>query len=172
MSWCLCGEIEGGSVDRQTILDLLQRSADDLQRYTNEIPAERLRWHEDGEWSAHETLSHLCDVERQVYLARMQRVAAEDRPILQWFDEQAWHQEHYDPNRSVADMLADFSEARRQEIALLESHSDWSRWGLHEKLQKRYSLAFIAHSAFRHTWEHLNQIANTQIAYELAHQEG
>ena len=157
-------------MDRQTTLDLLQGSSDDLRRYVSEIPAERLHWHEDGEWSAHETLWHIVDVERNVYLVRLTRVANEDRPLLKYYDEKVAHREHYQPDRSVAELLADFNDARRQEIALLQSQPDWSRWGLHEKLQKRYSLDFIAHSAFRHTWEHLNQIANTQIAYELAYQ--
>ena len=159
-------------MDRKTILDWLRRTAEDLQRYTKEIPADRLRWHEDGEWSAHETLSHLCDVERHVYLLRMQRVATEDHPTLKNFDEKAWHQEHYDPRRPVSELLADFADARGHEIALLEAQPDWSRWGTHETLRKRYSLALLGHYAFRHTWEHLNQIANTQIAYELAYQEG
>ncbi len=158
-------------MNRQTVLDLLRRSADDLARYMNEIPPERLHWREGDEWSAHETLAHLCEIERHVFLLRMQRVVSERQPLLKYFDEQAWHREHYDPGRSVAALLTDFADARRQQIELLEAQPDWSGWGLHEKLQKRYSLEFIAHYAFRHTWEHLNQIANTQIAYELAHQE-
>jgi hypothetical protein len=159
-------------MDRHIVLDLLRRSADDLQRYVNEISADSLHWHEDGEWSAHETLSHIAAIERQVFLVRLTRAAHDDRPTLMWFDEVAWHREHYDPKQSLADMLADFGDARRQEIALLEAQPDWSRWGVHEKSRKRYSLAFQAQYALHHTWEHLNQIANTQIAYELAHQAG
>lgn len=159
-------------MERQTILDLLRRTAEDVQRYVNEIPAERLHWHEEGEWSAHETLSHVGSVERHVFLARMQLVIKEEHPTLRYFDEKAWHDAHYTPKQPLSEMLADFAEARRQEIALLEAQPDWERWGLHEMLQKRYSLEFMAHYAFRHTWEHLNQIASTQVAYELAYQEG
>ena len=159
-------------MERQTILDMLRRTAQDVQRYVNEIPVERLHWHEPGEWSAHETLAHIVDVERHVYLHRMQRVVEEDHPTLKYFDEKAWHDAHYDPKRPVAEMLSDFANARAQEITLLESQPDWERWGLHEQLKKRYSLGFMAHFAFRHNWEHLNQIGGTQIAYELAHQEG
>jgi hypothetical protein len=161
-----------GIMDRTTILDMLRRTNDDLQRYVSEIPAGQLHWHEEGEWSAHETLAHVVDVERQVYLHRMQRVVEQDHPALKYFDEKAWHDAHYDPQRPVVEMLADFADARAQEIALLETQPDWSKWGLHEVLRKRYSLEFMAHYAFRHTWEHLNQIGGTQIAYELAHQEG
>jgi len=157
-------------MNRQTTLDLLRRTTEDLQRYMNEIPADRLHWREGNEWSAHETLAHLCETERHVFLLRMQRVASEHQPLLKYFDEQAWHREHYDPSQPVSELLTDFADARRQEIALLESQPDWDRWGLHEKLQKRMSVAFIGRYAVRHTWEHLNQIASTQAAYELAHQ--
>ena len=159
-------------MNRATTLDLLRRTTEDLQRYMNEIPPERLHWHEAGEWSAHETLAHSCEIERHVVLLRMQRVTNEHQPLLKYFDEQAWHREHYDAEQPVAEMLSDFGDARRQQIQLLEAQSDWSRWGLHETLQKRMSLAFIGRYAVRHTWEHLNQIASTQAAYELAHQEG
>ena len=157
-------------MNHQTTLDLLRRTNEDLQRYMSEIPADRLHWHEADEWSAHETLAHIGEIERHVFLVRMQRVASEDRPLLKYFDEQAWHREHYDPGQPVSELLADLADARRQEIALLEAQPDWERWGLHEKLQKRMSLAFIGRYAVRHTWEHLNQIASTQAAYELAHQ--
>ena len=159
-------------MDRKTILDMLRRTTEDVQRYVNEIPAERLHWHEPGEWSAHETLAHVCTVERNVFLARMQRVIKEEHPTLRYFDEKVWHDAHYTPEQPLSEMLADFAGARAQEIALLEAQPDWSRWGLHEMLRKRYSLEFMAHYAFRHTWEHLNQIASTQVAYELAYQDG
>ncbi|HEY4688425.1 MAG TPA: DinB family protein [Anaerolineae bacterium] len=157
-------------MNRQTMLDLLRRSGDDLKRYVSEIPPDRLHWHVDNEWSAHETLAHVCEIERHVFIVRMQRVAAEHQPLLKYFDEAAWHGEHYDPTQPVADLLADFTGVRGREIALLEAQPDWSRWGLHEKAQKRYSLEFIALYALHHTWEHLNQIANTQLEYELAQQ--
>lgn len=157
-------------MNRQTVLDLLRRSGEDLKRYMSEVSPDRLHWHVDNEWSAHETLAHLCEIERHVFLLRMQRVVREQQPLLKYFDEQTWHREHYDAAAPVASLLADFADARAREIELLEAQPDWSRWGLHKKLQKRYSLEFIAHYAFRHTWEHLNQIANTQIGYELAQQ--
>ena len=159
-------------MNRQTTLDLLRRGEEDLRRYMNEIPADRLHWHEPGEWSAHETLAHIAEIERHVFIVRMQRVVDDDRPILKWFDELAWHREHYDAAQPVADLLADFAGTRQQEIHLLETQPDWGRWGIHERSQKRYSLDFLSQYALHHTWEHLNQIANTQIAYELTHQEG
>ncbi|HJW83107.1 MAG TPA: hypothetical protein VJ754_02270, partial [Anaerolineae bacterium] len=70
----------------------------------------------------------------------------------------------------AAELLADFAEARRDMIAAIEAELDWSRAGFHEGWQKRYSIALLAEYTIHHTWEHLNQIANTQIAYELAQQ--
>ena len=157
-------------MNRLTGLDLLRRSGEDLQRYVREIPAERLHWHEEGEWSAHETLGHICETEREVFLLRAKRLTAEHNPSLKNFDGEAWHAQHYDPQRPVAELLADFAEARREMIAAIEVEPDWSRDGFHEGWQKRYGIALLAEYTIHHTWEHLNQIANTQIAYELAQQ--
>ncbi|HLF24751.1 MAG TPA: DinB family protein [Anaerolineae bacterium] len=157
-------------MNRQTVLDLLQRSADDLQRYVSEIPADRLHWREPGEWSAHETLAHVCEVEREAFLPRAKRITTEHEPRLPNFESDAWHTAHYDPGRPLAELLADFAEARRQEIELLAAAPDWSKWGFHEGMQKRYSLNYLAQYALAHTWEHLHQIAGTQKAYELERQ--
>ena len=157
-------------MNRLTGLDLLRRSGEDLQRYVREIPAERLHWHEEGEWSAHETLGHICETEREVFLLRAKRLTAEHNPSLKNFDGETWHAQHYDPQRPVTELLADFAEARREMIAAIEVEPDWSRDGFHEGWQKRYGIALLAEYTIHHTWEHLNQIANTQIAYELAQQ--
>ena len=157
-------------MNRQTGLDLLRRSAEDLQRYVGEIPADRLHWHEEKEWSAHETLAHICETEREAFLRRAKRLTSEHEPSLENFDGEAWHTEHYNPQQPLAELLVDFADARGEMIKALEGEADWSRDGFHEGWQKRYSIALLAEYTIRHTWEHLNQIANTQIAYELAHQ--
>jgi len=159
-------------MNRQTALDLLRRSVDDLQRYVSEIPGDRLHWHTDNEWSAHETLAHLCETEREAFLLRAKQLTGEHNPGLKNFDGETWHAEHYNPQQPLAEMLADFVDARREMIKLLESESDWSRSGFHEGWQKRYSIAFLAEYTVHHTWEHLNQISVTQIDYELAHAPG
>jgi hypothetical protein len=150
----------------------MQRSTEDLMRYLQEVPDERMHWHTDGEWSAHETLWHVVDVERNVYLLRLTRVVMEDQPTLKYYDEKVAHREGYKPDLAAAELLTEFVDSRRQEIELLRAQPDWDRWGLHETLHKRMSLEFLAHQAMRHTWEHMNQIANTQLDYALAHQEG
>lgn len=158
-------------MERQTGLDMLQRSLDDLKRYVMEAPADQLHWHEGNEWSVHETMAHLCEIEQNVFLVRIQRVASEDKPALAYFDEAAWHKAHYKPDQPVGQMLTDFTYARQKIIDALKSQSDWNRWGLHEKLKKQMSLAYLAHVAIRHTWEHMNQMANTLLACELARQK-
>ena len=157
-------------MDRTTTLELLQRSADDLEKLVQAIPADQLHWHEDNEWSAHETLSHVAEIERNVFLVRIHRVTNEDQPLLKYFDEIGWHQAHYDPGRPSADLLADFVNARQQEIDRLRGAADWTRWGWHETIQKRHTLDYLARYALNHTWEHLNQIATTQLHCELAKQ--
>jgi len=158
-------------MERQTTLEMLQRSLDDLKRYVAETPNDALHWREGKEWSVHETMAHLAEVEQNVYLVRIQQVASDDKPTLRYFDEEAWHQAHYKPELAAAQLLTDFAYARQQMLDVLRSHADWTRWGLHERQKKQMSLAYLAHSAVRHTWEHLDQMAKAVLAWELARQK-
>jgi hypothetical protein len=157
-------------MDHQSILEMLNHSAGDLKRVMESIPTDWLHWHEEHEWSPHETLGHVVESERQVDLVRIRRIAEEDRPVLKYFDEVAWHQTHYDPQQSIDMLLKDYLDARREEIEILRAQADWARWGLHATVQKRYSLDFQARHALNHTWEHLNQIETTLLHCELAKQ--
>lgn len=134
------------------------------------ISADWLHWHEENEWSPHETLGHIVQTERQVDLLRIRRIAEEDQPLLKYFDEVAWHQAHYDPQHSIDVMLKDYLDARREEIEILRAQADWTRGGRHETVKKYYSLDFMARHALNHTWEHLNQIETTLLHCELAKQ--
>jgi hypothetical protein len=152
-------------LDRHTTLRLLRRTAHDLAHEVGLTPPEAAVWRPaEGEWSVHETLTHLRDVERLVFLPRLQRVTAEDRPYLPYFDEVAYHKEHWSPDEPLADLLAGFVHDRAAECELLEQAADWERLGVHQT-RGPVSLAWLAEYAIGHTWEHLSQIMRVRLAY-------
>lgn len=151
--------------DRHTTLRLLRRSAHDLAREIEAVPPEAALWRPaEGEWSVHETLTHLWIAERLIFLPRLQRVAAEDRPALALVDEAAHHKQLWRAETPLASLLADFVADRAQEVALLEQAADWSRVGVHET-RGPVSLAWLAEYTVAHTWEHLAQIMRARLAY-------
>ena len=111
------------------------------------------------EWSIHEHVAHLRDMEQQVYL-----------PLLRWatvpemldpldYSRKAWHQHRYDPNEQLSSILADIYRIRDEELAIFEEMSDqiWerlredSRWG-------PISCQWLAELMYRHALDHLQGI--------------
>ena len=62
----------------------------------------------------------LCDLDRVLFLPRLRRIAAEERPAFEAFDPQAWERERDHRARDFAADLAGFAEARAETIAFLQ----------------------------------------------------
>lgn len=153
-------------LERQTTLRLLRRSAHDLAGEIAQTPAAAGLWRPaESEWSVHETLTHLRDAERQIFLPRLRRVCAQQQPDLPAFDEGAYHKAHWDPAEPLDQILADFLADRGAEVALLEAAADWGRLGRHQT-RGPVSLAWLAEYALGHTWEHLAQIMRVRLSRE------
>src|SRR6185436_7355975 len=91
------------------LLRVLRAQSHQLSHEINRLPAESVLWRLTAEeWSVHECLSHVRDVERQVFLPRLTRVVKEDNPTLAWFDEQAYHRDHWNSAEPIQNILADF----------------------------------------------------------------
>jgi hypothetical protein len=154
--------------DRETTLELLRRSSEDLARETAQMPDAGARWRpKEGEWSVHECLAHLRDIEQQVFLERIRRMVREDRPRLEVFDEVAYHRDHYNPDEPIERLLADFAAARAEIVSLLAGASDWTRGGAHAT-RGPITMEWQADYALGHTWEHMSQMLRVRLAYELA----
>jgi len=143
-------------------LRLLRAQAHQLSHELALMPAEAMLWKPaPEEWSVHECLTHLRDIERQVFLVRITRVIKEDTPHLPFFDEAAYHKEHWNPDEPIQNILADFVAARAAEVSLLES-ADWSRTGVHAT-RGPISLGWLADYTAGHSWEHLSQIMRVRL---------
>lgn len=86
-----------------------------------------------AEWSIVEIICHMRDVEREVFLPRLQKIVKEDNPFLSGQDTDRWAEErdYILQNGQVA--LDDFLATRLELLALLESLSldDWDRRARH-----------------------------------------
>ena len=154
--------------DKPTTLRLLQQSADDLAREVAQTPPEARMWRaKEGEWSVQECLAHLRDVERLVFLERVRRILAEERPLLPNFDETTYHREHWNPDEPADAILADYASARKEMVELASAAPDWTRGGVHE-MRGPITLAWQIDYALGHTWEHLSQILRVRLARELS----
>ena len=115
---------------------------------------------EEGGWSAHQVLVHMRDVEQLAFWPRVEDMLQHDQPDLQYFDEGAWMQEHYDEAEPVQAILADFEEARTKMLAAVETADPqgWSRTGRHPTQGLR-TVQWWFEYALSHTEDHLAQLS-------------
>ncbi len=74
-----------------------------------------------GEWSMKEVMAHLLKVERDLFLPRLKRLAAEDRPVFESFDPDAWARERDHRQGDFMDEWRQFAAVREETVALLRS---------------------------------------------------
>ena len=111
---------------------------------------------EAGGWNPHQVISHLRDVNEQVYLPRLHRIVDEDNPQFENFDVYAWMAAHYDPKEPIEKMLAEFTHQCIDTAEWLRHLplEVWSRPGTHPSYSTR-TLQWWAERALGHIEEHL-----------------
>ena len=120
---------------------------------------------QEGEWCLTEVMAHLLDLERAVFLPRLRRIAAEERPAFETFDPDAWARERDHRARDFAADLAAFTRARAETTAFLERlpRGAADRLGLSGHFGP-VTLAQYATHAADHDLEHLGQMRDCRAA--------
>jgi hypothetical protein len=112
----------------------------------------------EGEWTPAEILGHICDGAR-VWGGRMRRVAREEKPKLEAFDESmALRIAGYRWKR-LEPLLAEFRIVSDDTLAFLRglTPGDWTRVGRHPTLG-RVSLSDLARIEMEHERDHARQL--------------
>jgi uncharacterized damage-inducible protein DinB len=109
-----------------------------------------------GKWSAREIVCHLADCEA-VFAFRLRQTLAEDRHVIQPFDQEAWAKRY--ANYSVEAALATFSALRQWNLVLVRSFSaaDLARPVNHPE-RGEMTLETIVETMGGHDRNHLKQI--------------
>jgi hypothetical protein len=111
------------------------------------------------EWSIHEHLAHLRDMEQEVYL-----------PLLRWatvpemldpldYNRRDWHQHRYNPEEPLSRIMDDVQRMRDEELLIFREMTDgtWmrmrndTRWG-------PLTCQWIAELMYRHVLDHMQGI--------------
>jgi carbonic anhydrase/acetyltransferase-like protein (isoleucine patch superfamily) len=113
-----------------------------------------------GRWSALESLCHLRDADRDVFLPRLGRMLAERNPELPDVDMTGWESARAYNEQSPAAVLEEWVAARRALLAGLAplTRADWVRVGIHA-LRGPYALAEMVRHWGDHDLSHRRQIA-------------
>jgi hypothetical protein len=112
----------------------------------------------DG-WNTHQVIAHMRDVNQQVYLPRLRRIVAEDDPVFENFDGEAWMASHYQPQEPILEMTAAFAGQCRSSAVWLAGLplEAWNRPGSHPLIGK-HTLQWWTERTLAHISEHLAQL--------------
>jgi len=92
--------------------------------FFNSIPEEKThQGYETGKWSIKEVLQHLIDSER-VFMYRCFRIARRDDTLLAGFDQNIYNDPAGANEKSLAELIAEFSTVRNSSIMFLNSVTD------------------------------------------------
>jgi uncharacterized damage-inducible protein DinB len=108
-----------------------------------------------GQWSPSELVAHLLDSDL-VIADRMKRVLAEQDPVLQAFDENAWLERLDSRSMPIDEAVALFTANRRWMTRIFEkcSEADFARSGQHTEAGRK-TLAELLATAVSHLDHHL-----------------
>jgi uncharacterized damage-inducible protein DinB len=108
-----------------------------------------------GDWSIAELVAHLLDTDL-VLTERMKRVLAEDDPVLQAFDENAWAARLDYQSMSVEEAVNLLTANRRWMAQILRrrDEADFARTGRHSE-KGRQTLAEVLSTVVNHLDHHL-----------------
>jgi hypothetical protein len=104
-----------------------------LHRLTDDLTPEQCRaLPAAGEWSIVEIAGHLID-KTEVWGERFRRIAREDRPVLEAFDQDAWVSERGYASAALPELLATLERLCATLAADLRAlpDSSWARQGTH-----------------------------------------
>jgi len=120
-----------------------------------------------GKWSMVHVVRHLADSEL-VWGYRLRRIAAEDRPAIQGYDQDRWADGLHYENADVAESLEELRALRRGHVRLIRSLSpaDRKRFGVHTERGEE-SIEHMLPLYAGHDLLHLNQLARIRSALGL-----
>ena len=119
-----------------------------------------------GRWSALEVVCHLADVDREVYLPRVERMRVETLPAFQSVDPPPWAEARKYREREPAAAIADWGEARERLIERLAPlrREDWARVAVHS-VSGHVTLGDFVRGWTDHDLAHRRQMAEALGAF-------
>jgi len=155
-------------------IDRLEQSGKDYLWYLSQLAEEEIHAPAaPGEWTIHQVVAHVRDIEQHAFLARLERILKEEHPAVQNFDQDEWNMTHYDSTEPFKKIVAGFRAARRKFVQLLRKSTDkdWANWAMHSEYGK-ISIDWLVMHDYHHTMEHIAQIGYQREAALLKQLNG
>ena len=151
--------------ERNQLIARYNAGYDEVVDALKDFPVDLLTSHPlPGKWSAREIVHHLADSESTSAI-RLRRLLAEDRPVIQGYDQDHFATRLKYNERDMAPSLEAFRAARATTTQILElmTEADWSREGEHTE-SGRYTPEHWLEVYAAHAHNHAAQIRRLRAA--------
>lgn len=155
---------------RTELLSRVRATSEDLGWAVRAMTREQIDYTpSSSEWTVHQNLAHLRDMEERVYL-----------PLLRWatvpgmldpadYSRQQWLEQRYDDEETVVELLQDLERMRDEEFGIFRDMNDvtWTRY----RTDTRWgplSCQWIAEVMYRHVLDHLQTVMGLRQDIHLA----
>ena len=127
----------------------------------------------DGEWTAHQHVFHLLAVETLNFQPRLERILAEERPLLVRFDSQEFMATQYNTNDDIADLAERFMAARAETYERFKglSADQWKRTGTWPD-GNEVDLAWLAEKSLWHALDHFATLLDLHGEFQKLQADG
>lgn len=147
------------STYRSELVSRIRRTTDDLGWSVRGISAEQSSYQPAGQWSIHEHIAHMRDMEQEVYLPLLRWATVPDMLDPRDYNRRKWHEHRYRADEPLAAIVNDIAKIRDEELLIFRDMSDltWTRlrsdtrWG-------PLTCQWIAELMYRHVLDHLQNI--------------
>jgi len=144
-------------------IEVMTRQIDEVNRFFAEIPGEKADFaYAPGKWTIKEVVGHLSDTER-VMAYRALSFARADRAELPAFDENAWVPPAGFGERSLKDLLDEWTTVRRATLSLLQGLPEAGRGAKGTASGRPLSVEAIALMVPGHVRHHLRVIEDRYL---------
>lgn len=112
-----------------------------------------------GEWTPRTVLAHFRDDEFLVMRMRLERLLAEERPVLMPFDEMAWAANRWAGRDRPSELMQDFRVQRAASVQILRhlGADQWERPGYQPEIGEVTVRSWTEHWV-AHDQDHINQL--------------
>lgn len=155
---------------RRELTSRLLNATDDLSWAVRGLPADAASYKPSTEeWSIHEHLAHLRDMEQEVYLPLLRWATVAEMLDPRTYSRRDWHEVRYNPHQPLAAIMADIGRIRDEELAIYRVMTDatWLRYR-QDTTWGPLSCQWLAELMYRHVLDHLQGVMALKQDLNLA----
>jgi len=158
------------SAYRSEITSRLRSATDDLAWAVRGLATVKLAYKPSAdEWSIHEHIAHMRDMEQEVYLPLLRWATVPDMLDPLDYRRQEWHDERYHPDEPVTNIMNEIARMRDEELAIFRDMTDatWTRY----RTDTRWgplTCQWVGELMYRHALDHLQCIMALRQDLNLA----